>query len=31
MTKVQILAQREHCEDQAYLPVGEAESTSGEK
>ena len=31
MIKVQILTQCEHCQGQAYLPVGEAESYSGEK
>ena len=31
MIKVQILTQCEHCQGQAYLPVGEAESYAGEK
>ena len=31
MNKVQILTQCEHCQGQAYLPVGEAESYTGEK
>ena len=31
MYKVQILTQCEHCQGKAYLPVGEAESYTGEK
>ncbi len=31
MVKVQILDRFEHCEGEAYLPVGEAKSYTGER